>query len=92
MAGFVAVIAGGITTWKYNNRKYLIMAKKARIPYEFPGGTGRNFMISRWDGISGGIPPGMVHNPRRDPRWDWRNPASLFYLGVYILLLLERFI
>ena len=35
------------------------------IPPRIPGGIGG---IS--PGINGGIPPGMFHNPGRDPRWD----------------------
>lgn len=77
-----------------NNIQYLTMAIKAGIQFEFPCGTA--FWIL--PGISGMIPGGiggieMFHNSRWDPpgiklvsnwdpRWDWLDPASLFYLGI----------
>ena len=42
-----------------------ILGRIGGIPPRIPGGIGR---IS--PGINGGIPPGMFHNPGRDPRWD----------------------
>jgi len=77
-----------------NNIQYLTMAIKAGIQFEFPCGTAFRIL----PGISGMIPGGiggieMFHNSRWDPpgiklvsnwdpRWDWLDPASLFYLGI----------
>lgn len=74
----------GLQNYGNNNLQYLIMARKARIPYEFPSGISGNFMIPRWNGFfdpSRGIPGGILTIPRcdgfLDPTWNFRQDPKI---------------
>ena len=71
LAGFLQ-IPGGMVSWT-----------PPRSSGGIPDGIGGILV-----GIPGGMPPGTFHNPGRDPRRDpayfWRDPASHFYLGTIL--------